>query len=177
MEITIRQCQASELEVLRNMAIQTYESTFRSLNTPANMKAYLEEAFNVQRLQGELNNPNSTFFFIFKDQALAGYMKLNEMEAQTDLQDPAALEIERIYVKAEFQGDGLGKRLIQEALTIAHEANRQFVWLGVWEKNQKAVAFYQKMGFQVVGTHEFIMGDDHQTDFIMRLDLDEHHQK
>lgn len=171
MDTTLRKCDLDDLMAIKAIGMQTYEDTFRALNTPENMQAYLDSAFNTEQLEGELSNPDSTFFFLFVDKHLAGYMKLNEAEAQSDLKDPVALEIERIYIKKEFQGHGLGKTLMQHALQIAREKKKQYAWLGVWELNTNAIAFYEKMGFYKAGTHGFVMGDDHQTDFIMKIIL------
>lgn len=81
------------------------------------------------------------------------------------------MEIERIYVAKEFQGKGLGRRLMTYAISAAMQRKKAYVWLGVWEKNEKALAFYRKNGFYQIGTHTFVMGDDPQTDYIMRKDL------
>ena len=90
---------------------------------------------------------------------------------RTNCKGPDSLEIERIYVKKEFQGRGVGKDLLEFALDIARQSGKQFAWLGVWEKNEKAIGFYQSLGFQQAGTHGFILGDDHQTDKIMKINL------
>ena len=170
-EFRIRPCDANDLEALRNIAWQTYDDTFRHFNTAANMDAYLASAFNREKLQAELANPHSTFFFLILEGALTGYLKLNDDSAQTDLNDPHALEIERIYVKRDFQGLGLGKALLGKAMDVARERRKRFVWLGVWEKNGNAIAFYKKMGFTQVGTHDFYMGKERQTDLIMRKEV------
>lgn len=171
MEFILKKCHISDLENLRELAYQTFDDTFGHLNTPENMQVYLEKAFSREKLQDELTNPLSRFFFLAQGSQLVGYLKINEGEAQTDLKDSASLEIERIYIKKEFQGYGLGKKLIEQAVEIAVKEGKQYLWLGVWEKNQKAIAFYKKMGFREVGTHHFYMGDEKQRDFIMRRDL------
>ena len=115
----------------------------------------------------------STFLFLYSDEKLAGYLKLNEGGAQTDLGDPAGLEVERIYVLRDFQGLGMGRALIEKALELARRKKKGFVWLGVWEKNENAIAFYKKMGFRKTGTHPFVMGTERQTDHIMRREVTE----
>jgi diamine N-acetyltransferase len=170
-EIRIRPCDIADLETLRNIAWQTYDDTFRHFNEPANMDAYLASAFNREKLQAELGNPHSSFFFLLLEGAVAGYLKLNDGDAQTDMRDPEGLEIERIYVKRDFQGLGLGKALIAKALEVARERKKRFAWLGVWEKNGNAIAFYTKMGFSKIGTHDFYMGTERQTDWIMRKEV------
>ncbi len=171
METLIRQCDSSDLEALRDLSYRTYDQTFRHMNEPANMDAYLAAAFDPARMRGELASPDSTFFFLFVEGELAGYLKVNEAPTQTDLKDPASLELERIYVDQPFQGRGLGKVLIEKGLEVARQRGKSFVWLGVWEKNAKAIRFYERSGFRKIGTHGFMMGDERQNDFLMRRDL------
>ncbi|MGL6200855.1 MAG: GNAT family N-acetyltransferase [Lachnospiraceae bacterium] len=141
------------------------------MNTPSNMKAYLDISFYLEKLSAELLNTSSLFYFLYSDEELSGYLKLNEAPAQTDIYDGQSLEIERIYIAKEFQGKGLGVDLMDRAINLAKLRKKQYVWLGVWEKNEKAIPFYKKNGFYEVGTHSFFMGDDEQTDYIMRKDL------
>lgn len=171
MNLTIRKCDGSDAVVLRDFAEKTFVDTFGPLNTPENMAAYAQAAFNPQRIVAELADPASEFYFLMDGSDLVGYVKLNEPGAQTDLNTPGTLEIERIYVRPENQGQGLGRLLIQFGIEQARQRKKKSVWLGVWEKNIKAIGFYQAMGFRKVGTHAFDMGDDHQTDHIMQLDL------
>jgi ribosomal protein S18 acetylase RimI-like enzyme len=168
MGVRIRRCDLSDLDPLRNIAFQTFDDSFRRLNNTSSFDEYLGASFSRARLEAELKNPNSTFFFLLYDAVLAGYMKINQADAQTDLRDADSLEIERIYVTRDFQGLGLGKALIDKAMEIARLKKKRAVWLGVWEKNGNAIAFYKKMGFTKTGTHDFYMGSKRQTDFIMR---------
>jgi diamine N-acetyltransferase len=170
-EYRIRPCDMSDLEVLRNIAWQTYDDTFRHFNEPANLDAYLAAAFTREKLQEELGNPHSFFFFLVSGGAVAGYLKVNDAAAQTDLHDAHSLEIERIYVTRDYQGLGFGKALLEKAMEIAKERKRTFVWLGVWEKNGNAIAFYEKMGFSRIGTHDFYLGKERQTDLIMKKEV------
>ena len=168
MGVRIRRCELADLDALRNIAFQTFDDAFRRLNDARSFNEYLDASFSRAKLETELKNPNSTFFFLYSDDVLAGYMKINKGDAQTDLGDPEALEIERIYVTRDFQGLGLGKALIDRAMEAARLAKKKTVWLGVWEKNGNAIAFYKKMGFVKTGTHFFYIGSKRQTDFIMR---------
>jgi len=171
MQATLRPCSLADLNELQAIARQTYDDTFRAQNTPETMQAYLDSAFNEEKLAAELQTPGSNFYFLEVDGQQAGYLKLNRGEAQSDLREEDSLEIERIYLKSEYQGRGLGKWLLHQALAMARQAGMRSAWLGVWQKNQHAIDFYARMGFRVVGTHEFVMGDDHQTDYIMRLEF------
>lgn len=171
MELSFKQCVADDIHTLCDFSYRTYNETFAHMNTPSNMKAYLEKSFNISKMSGELLDSYSLFFFLYADGELAGYLKLNEFPAQTDIKDIQSLEIERIYVAKEFQGKGFGSILINKAVDIAKIRKKSYVWLGVWEKNHKAILFYEKNGFYKIGTHSFFMGEEEQTDFIMRKDL------
>jgi diamine N-acetyltransferase len=168
LNITIRPCQLSELETLRAIGYETYDETFRSMNTQETMDRYLEEAFNRERLSSELANEDSRFFFLYANDALAGYLKINDAPSQSDINDPESLEIERIYIRKACKGKGLGSHLMRFAIKLAAEKGKRFVWLGVWEKNGAAISFYQKMGFEEAGRHSFRMGDELQSDLIMK---------
>ena len=171
MKTTIRKCNMNDLQVLRDLAHETYDDSFRALNTPETMDAYLAEAFDLQKIQMELETPQSEFYFLYADDKLAGFIKINDVPAQTDINDPDSLELERIYVKSEFKRHGLGTVLIQYAEDIAAARGKQYVWLGVWEQNPKAIAFYEKMGYREFDRHTFRMGDELQSDLVMKKDL------
>ena len=171
MDKFLKKCTIEDFDILRELSIRTYYETFAHLNTKEDMDAYLEDAFNKARMMGALQDGNSEFYFLYYNENLAGYLKLNEAPSQTDINDKKSLEIERIYVSSEFQGEGLGRYLMEQAISIAVKRNKEYVWLGVWEKNEKAIRFYKKNGFYEIGTHSFIMGEDVQNDFIMRKNL------
>ena len=174
MDITLGQCRMEDIDELRALSIQTYYETFAAMNTPENMEEYLNRAFDREKLRAELAYKSSMFFFLRSGGKPAGYLKVNEAPAQTDIHDPASLEIERIYVSGEFQGEGLGRYLMGQAIQIAVARKKKYVWLGVWEKNEKAIRFYKRNGFYQTGIHSFVMGEDIQTDYIMRKDLNAH---
>lgn len=158
--------------MLRELSIKTFYETFAPMHKPEHMEAYLKTSFDGDRLREELSDRNSEFIFLYADERLAGYLKLNEAPSQTEVNDENSLEIERIYVSLEFQGAGLGRYLMKHAIDVAVERGKEYVWLGVWEKNEKALRFYRKNGFYRVGAHSFFMGADEQTDYIMRKDLE-----
>lgn len=135
------------------------------------MSTYLEESLNIIKLRTELDNPDSKFYFAILNNEIIGYLKLNFGSAQTELKDDAGVELERIYVLKEFQGKKAGQLLYAKALEIAQTRNAQYLWLGVWEKNLKAIRFYQKNGFVEFDTHFFRLGNDIQTDIMMKVHL------
>ena len=114
---------------------------------------------------------NAEFYFAVLDNTIIGYLKLNVGSAQTELQDDKALEIERIYVLKEFHGKKVGQLLYEKAIQIAKQKNVDYVWLGVWEENHRAVRFYKKNGFVPFDKHIFKLGHEEQTDIMMKLPL------
>lgn len=171
MSVKIKKCTSEDVQLLQDLSIETFNDTFKNQNSPENMKAYLERAFNSNQLEKELSNIYSFFLFVYFNEELAGYLKVNIKDAQSEKMGDESLEIERIYIKYKFQGKGLGKYLLNKAMEIAIEQNRKMIWLGVWEKNENAIAFYRKMGFVQAGVHSFFMGDDEQIDLIMTKTL------
>jgi ribosomal protein S18 acetylase RimI-like enzyme len=150
------------------IARETFFETFASSNSDADMQNYLAQSFSDKKVKEELSNEESMFYMALADDVPIGYLKINVGQAQTELQDSQALEIERIYVKAAFHGQRVGQLLFEKALEIAQETNKKSIWLGVWEKNPKAIRFYEKNGFVVFDKHIFRMGEDEQTDVMMR---------
>ena len=172
MTITMRACTASDLKDLQRISIDTFVETFGPHNTEENMKNYVATSLSAEQLAKEVGTPGSYFSFVFYDGELAGYLKLNEGDAQTDPMGENAFQIERIYLLKRYQRKGIGKFLVEYSLGVAREHKRNPVWLGVWEHNHDALAFYRKMGFVETGAHEFDLGDDHQRDLIMELKLE-----
>lgn len=171
MTIKLKKCNHEDLHLLQEISIDTFNDTFKNQNSPENMKAYLEKAFNVKQLEKELSNTSSEFFFVYFNEAVAGYLKVNTNESQSEKMGDESLEIERIYIKNKFQKHGLGKYLLNKTLEIAMERNKKKIWLGVWGKNENAIAFYKKMGFVHTDSHSFYMGDEEQIDHIMTKTL------
>jgi diamine N-acetyltransferase len=171
MTIIFKKCTLEDSSKLQEISYETFNETFNDQNSPENMIAYLERAFNLNQLEKELSIISSQFFFVYFNNEVAGYLKINTKDAQSEEMGEESLEIERIYIKNKFQKHGLGKYLLNKALEIAMELNKTKIWLGVWEKNENAIAFYKKMGFVQTGVHSFYMGDEEQIDFIMTKTL------
>lgn len=169
----IRRIGLQDLEVLVWISRQTFMETFAAANSKEDMRQYLDEAFSTERLAAELQDPDSSFHFAEQDGKVVGYLKLNRGKAQTEALGDHALEIERIYVPASHQGKGVAQVLLAEALRQAREQGADRLWLGVWEKNHRAIRFYEKHGFVAFGTHLFRLGNDDQTDLLMQARLEE----
>ncbi|MBZ4035508.1 GNAT family N-acetyltransferase [Flavobacterium sp. 17A] len=146
----------------------TFSETFSEVNSKENMAKYLNESFATEKLISELNNPFSYFYLAVLDEKVVGYLKLNTGEAQTEKEDLKALEIERIYVAKEFHGKKVAQALYAQAEETALKLKATYMWLGVWEENFRAVSFYTKNGFVQFDTHIFRLGDDEQTDLMMK---------
>ncbi len=171
--IHIRRLDTGDLDELLVISRETFYESFAWGNSEENMQSYLNEAFSYTSLRKELGDPASAFYFATFGEHTIGYMKLNTGKAQTDLADNNSLELARIYVRKEYQGRHTGKILLDKALNIAKEKRVDFVWLGVWEKNPGAIRFYERNGFIKYSTHSFMVGNDRQTDLIMKLNIEQ----
>ncbi|GAA4451654.1 GNAT family N-acetyltransferase [Rurimicrobium arvi] len=156
---------------LQHISRQTFVEAFAADNSEENMRHYLEERLSAAQLSTELSNPDSAFFFVLDEDAIAGYLKLNFNTAQTEPMGNTHVEIERIYVLRAFYGKQMGQALLEQAFQTARESNASFIWLGVWEHNYRALRFYEKNGFVAFDRHPFILGDDVQTDILMKREL------
>jgi len=159
---------ADDINTLQVIGKQTFFETFAPSNTEEDIAKYLEENFTVETISKELNNPESSFFIAWEDQEPIGYLKINTGTAQTELQDNSSLEIERIYVLSAYHGKKVGQVLYEKALEVARLQAKDTIWLGVWEENPRAIKFYEKNGFVAFDKHIFKMGEDEQTDIMMR---------
>jgi diamine N-acetyltransferase len=169
--IELRRVTVNELDKLQKIGKQTFSETFTSGNSEENMKKYLEEGFSTEKLKAELVNKNSEFYFAILESNVIGYLKVNFGQSQTEIKDENTLEIERIYVLKEFHGKKVGQILYDKAIEISKHKGVDYVWLGVWEENPRALRFYEKNGFVEFDRHIFKLGNDEQTDIMMKLQL------
>ena len=168
----IRKLDITDLENLQKISITTFRETFEEVNSEEDMQKYLDENLSLERLKNELENQNSEFYFAENNGEILGYLKLNFKDAQTEKVEENHFEIERIYVLKAFLGQKIGQILFDKAIEIGREKNLEYVWLGVWEENHRAIKFYEKNGFKVFGKHKFVLGKDVQTDLLMKLKID-----
>ncbi|WP_243721496.1 GNAT family N-acetyltransferase [Macrococcus bovicus] len=171
MEILIRQLDSQEASTLQAISIETFKETFEADNSEEQMADYLSTAYALDKLTAELNNSHSYFYFAETKDGIAGYLKLNQLDAQSEKMGSDALEIERIYVRSSCHRQGIGQALMKKAYDVAVDKDKSKIWLGVWEHNHKARAFYEAEGFVKTGEHLFMMGDDAQTDYIYEKPL------
>lgn len=170
-EFKIKKVTLDDIDQLQKIGRQTFYETFSAGNTEENMTKYLNEGFSIDKLTTELNDKNAEFYFATHNDNVIGYLKLNFGKSQTELQDDKGLEIERIYVLKNFHGKSVGQLLYDKAIEVARQKNSDFVWLGVWEENPRAINFYKKNGFVEFDKHIFKLGEDEQTDIMMKLKL------
>jgi ribosomal protein S18 acetylase RimI-like enzyme len=169
--ISLEKISVSDVEWLQEISKQTFIETFAAVNTEANMTKYLEESLSIPTLTDELMTAGSEFYFAKIEDKIVGYLKLNFGNAQTESMGDNSIEIERIYVLNAFLGQGIGQFMLDQAIEIAHQKQLKFLWLGVWEENHRALNFYKKNGLVEFDKHNFILGNDVQTDVLMKIML------
>lgn len=163
----IQQVTSADLPQLQEIAVQTFVESFANANTGENMRQYLRDSLSQEKLAAELAAPQSAFYFAWLDEQCAGYLKINIGAKLPDRTAEPVLEIQRIYVLQKFHGKQVGQLLLDHALSIAAERGLPYCWLGVWEKNPRAITFYRKNGFSDFGSQIFQLGDDAQRDILM----------
>jgi ribosomal protein S18 acetylase RimI-like enzyme len=161
----------NDVEKLQTISRITFSQTFMEHNSVQDMDTYLNKNFSIPQLNSEIANTDSEFYFAKDGEMIIGYLKVNTSSAQTEIKDLAAFEIERIYVDQSYLGKKIGQQLFEKAIELAKAKNKSYVWLGVWEENHRALAFYKKNGFVPFDKHIFKLGNDEQTDIMMKLEL------
>ena len=162
----------NDLKNLRSISIKTFKQTFAASNSSKNVSLYLRNKMSIKQLKQEVCDTNSKFYFIKKKNKIIGYTKLNFKDSQREkMYINNGFEIESIYLITEYQGVGVGKKILTKIFKIGKERNYEKLWLGVWEKNFKAINFYRKNGFKKFGKYNFLLGNDIQTDYLMEIDI------
>ncbi len=169
--VTIKKVLPFDVDTLLTLGRKTFYDAFEHVNNPEDFEAYTSVAFTREQLLSEINNPDAVFYFAMLGDEAVGYIKLNYRDAQAEFQDPKGVEVSRIYVLADQQGKKIGNQLLDFAINKAIEDQLQYIWLGVWEHNHAAMRFYERNGFKAVGTHHFWVGNDKQTDILVRRQL------
>ncbi|HET7087678.1 MAG TPA: GNAT family N-acetyltransferase [Anaerolineae bacterium] len=165
--LRIRYATVSDNIQLAEVGAETFYDSFAAENTPENMAAYLAEAFGPEKQARELADSASRFLIVERDGLTVGYARLKFGEAPPAIMGRRPMEIVRFYARKAWIGKGVGARLMRACLREAERAGRDVVWLGVWERNSRAIAFYRKWGFVQAGTQMFRLGDDPQRDLLM----------
>lgn len=168
---TIRPAAVDDAAALSRFAATTFRETFESENTPEDLAHYLAEAFTPEQQAAEIADPAGTVLLAeyhgeSGDTELVGYAHLTAGPVPEAVRGPAPLELKRIYVARAWHGQGVAQALMSAAIESARARGARTLWLGVWERNPRAVAFYAKYGFTRVGEHTFVLGSDTQTDWL-----------
>jgi diamine N-acetyltransferase len=165
----IRIAALQDVNALCQIGAKTFIETYGEQNTPENLQNYLKEKFNKKQISDEILTDETIFLLVELNTETIGYAKLRINFVENP--DPKALEIERIYIEKAFHGQKMGTILMQKCIDVSREKGYHSLWLGVWEYNPKAIGFYKKWGFEIFGTHIFQLGDDAQTDYLMKKEL------
>ncbi|MEO7394788.1 MAG: GNAT family N-acetyltransferase [Chitinophagaceae bacterium] len=166
--ITIRLANTDDAEIIADISRQTFYETFASQNTREDMEKFMSEQFTIEALIKEVDAEGNIFLLAYINEDLAGYVRMREGEKRPEFADKSSIEIARIYAIQSAIGKGVGKALMQKCLEFAIKSNKKLIWLGVWEKNEVAISFYTKFGFKKFAEHDFVLGNDLQTDWLMQ---------
>jgi GNAT superfamily N-acetyltransferase len=170
-QIQIRVGEQRDAALLAHMGRETFTQAFGAMNTPKDLSAYLAGAFHETIQAKELSQPGSRFIIAEVDGEPAGYARLVGGSSETCITGRQPIELVRIYAMEQYIGKGVGAALMQACLAEGRKGGHDIIWLGVWQKNARAITFYQKWGFAIAGTHPFVLGNDVQTDYIMERSL------
>lgn len=166
-DVTLRRANPEDAGLLAELGARTFSETFAADNTPEDMAAYLAASFNLARQADELTDPASTFLIAEVGGLAAGYAKLHDGEPAEGVGGAKPVELVRLYVSREWLGRGVGEALMRACVEEARQTGHGTIWLGVWERNWRAQAFYRKWDFREVGEHVFQLGSDPQRDIVM----------
>lgn len=171
MSVVIRRARSSDAAALSDLAARIYYDTFVSSTAPHDMQAFLEKAYNEPRMRAEIEDPSMVTLVVDDDGTLAAYAQLRFGQPPACITGPDPIEVWRFYVDKPYHGRGVAQRLMAEIDAVARERKSRTMWLGVWEHNDRARAFYAKYGFRHVGEHAFVVGSDEQTDLLLERAL------
>jgi diamine N-acetyltransferase len=171
--ISIRIATAADAEMLTELAWRTFHDAFAPMNSPESLDAYMRQNFTLQKFSSQLGDQRATFLIAEIEGAPVAFAKLYDGDVPACVEGVAPVELERFYVDRQFHGKGVAQTLMEACFESARESGHKTVYLGVWENNHRAIAFYRKCGFEVIGSHVFQMGDEAQNDFLMERSLQE----
>lgn len=169
--LTIRRGTREDAALLSELGARTFSDTFAVDNTEEDMADYVAKAFSVAQQTAELEDPAAIFLIAELDGRPAGYAKLREGEPEKGIEGAKPIELVRLYAAREWLGRGVGAQLMRACIEEARQAGHETIWLGVWERNLRAQAFYRKWNFRAVGEHMFRLGSDLQRDIMMERSL------
>ena len=166
--MTIVAAQLTDIELLIAFAEHTFRVAYQADNEPVAFENYCREAFSTAQFQREMRHPHASFWLCWHEEKLAGYLKLNLDNHPAEVGSDNTLQVERIYVEPTLQGRGLGAEMLEFCFEQAQKAQADWIWLSVWQKNPRAIKFYERCGYEICGTEIFVLDNDPQVDWIMR---------
>jgi len=169
--MNIRYANENDASLLAELGRKTFYDSFIEFNAEEDMVKYLSEHYSTEIQMSEITDPDTIFLIAEQNGMPVGYAKLKGQSKGDGVASTNPMELQRIYSIQEYIGKGVGAELMKEAIREAKERGFNCLWLGVWEKNERAIKFYEKWGFKKVGNHTFVLGEDIQSDFTMELSL------
>lgn len=169
--IRIRKAKIEELPAVRELAIEVYTDTFSKDNTPENLDAFFKDSYSMEKFKTEFHEPDSILYIALEDLKIVGFLRLRRSNEADKYLGTNHIELHRLYIHRDYQGSAVSKMFMEEALKYAKAKKHEWIWLGVWEKNFRAQKFYGKWGFERFSEHIFQMGDDPQTDWLLKKKL------
>jgi ribosomal protein S18 acetylase RimI-like enzyme len=170
-DISLRMATAADAEAIAAFSRKAFYDTFASANTAENMELFMNSEFTMEKLKAQVGAAGNYFILAFVKDTLAGYARVVESECPAELTGKNTIELARLYNDQAFIGMGIGRALMENCVALARQLNKEVLWLGVWEHNERAIAFYRKWGFEPFGSHVFQVGNDPQTDWLMKKEL------
>ena len=172
-DLIIRMANQNDAKLLTELSYTTFWDAFAShpKNAPEDMRHYMQQAFSEEQIALELADQNTFFLIAELEGKPAGYAKVVRNATEEGIKAERPIELARLYSHQEYLGKGVGQELMNACVEFAQETRHDVIWLGVWEYNPRAIAFYEKNGFRAVGKHIFQLGSDRQTDLLMQRDV------
>jgi diamine N-acetyltransferase len=164
----VRMATIEDAESVAELAIKSFVRTYGSYNTAENMRSYLEEHFGKEIQAREIKDPIFWTLLVHAGDTLAGYAQLFHGPVDPAVRGSRPVQIPHLHVDSSWHGKGVAHVLMQSCLDTARHLKFETIWLGVWEKNPRAIAFYRKWDFQEVGSQIIAVGDDRQRDVVMQ---------
>ena len=171
MGIEIRPAQKTDAALIADLSRQAFYDSFADSNTEEDMRKFMNEQFKRDDLIKEVQMGNGIFFLAYNENEPSGYVRMHDGERYDAFGNKSSIEIVRIYAVKSSIGKGIGSALMTSCIETASRLNRQVIWLGVWEHNKRAIDFYIKWGFTKFGQHNFTLGNDVQTDWLMMKEI------
>ncbi len=165
--VTIRRARLADAAALAELAARTFTEAFAADNTAEDLQAHVQASYGTAQQAAEIMDRDVISLLAFAGEALVGFAQVRRKAAPSCVGTEGPIELHRFYLARHAHGAGVAAPLMREARAAAVELGGRSLWLGVWERNARAIAFYAKSGFEKVGSHVFVVGSDRQTDWVL----------